>query len=163
MDSSTLLAELTRRYGELSHWVEVDGRWLNRWTAAVVIGVALELWVIWKDHKSSLRDFKRGTIRSPERPSRIKLIVELLSAALVIVGVAGEFFIARSTGEKETEMRTISGKQVSIAEGDAAAADAKASDANSAASKAIEHAVQLVGIPAKPNAESGMNPNGIPG
>jgi len=126
MDSSKLLAELAKRYADLGHWVEIDGRWLNGWTIAVVVGVVIELWIISSEYISELRDFRRGTIRSPERPRKVKFAVELLSAALVIIGIVGEFCITRSTGEKETEMRAISGKQLSIAESEASKANLQA-------------------------------------
>lgn len=128
MDSSTL-AELSKRYAELGRWVEVDAVWLSRWTVGVVLGVALELYILWIEFRADLGDFRRGTIRSPERPHIKKLIIELLSAVLVIVGVLGEFSVTRATGGKETEMRAISGEQLSIAEVEAAKFQKEADEA----------------------------------
>jgi len=113
---------LVNWYTDLERWATIDDRWLNLWTALVVLGVALELLVIWKEYRSDLRDFRRATIRSPERPSILKVLLELFGAGLVTIGVAGEFFITKNLGEIESHIRTISRRQVSLADGDAAVA-----------------------------------------
>src|SRR4051794_26240281 len=59
-------------------------------TAAVVIGVALELGVIVHEYRVGIRDWRRGTIRSPERPSRRLFWVNISGALLVTLGVLGE-------------------------------------------------------------------------
>jgi len=114
--SSGVLSQLSARYTDLDHWISVDDRWLNCWTIMVVIGVALELLVIAHDYQSDLGEFKRGIVRPPDRPSKRRLLFELLGAGLVVVGVLGEFFVTRAIGENEAAMRVISREQVSIAD-----------------------------------------------
>ena len=119
MDSSTLLKALLQQSAELEHWESVDDAWLNRWTAAVVLGVALELGLIAWEYREDLRLFRRGTIHSPERPSLKKLLFELVACGLVVGGVAGELFVTRSVSEIGTNLRIISHRRVGIAEEDA--------------------------------------------
>lgn len=120
MDSSTLLNALFQQSKELEHWESADVTWLHCWTTAVVLGVALELALIFWEYCEDLRDFKRGTIRSPECPSVKKLMFEVFACALVVGGVAGELVVARSVSEIETRLRIISNQRVGIAGKDAA-------------------------------------------
>jgi hypothetical protein len=132
--SPDVLSQLLARYADLEYWIAKDDRWLNAWTAMVVIGVALELFAIWDEYREDLKEFGRGIIRPPDKPSMVKLIVELLGAGLVVFGVAGEFFVTRAIGENESEIRVNSRQQVSIADSKAAAANLEAATLRKAAS-----------------------------
>jgi hypothetical protein len=115
MDASALAIALSRRLAELERWSSVLDSWLNRWTTIVVLGVVLELaFVIW-EYRTELHDFRRGTIRSPEKPRLLKYIIEFLGAGLVAAGVAGELVVHTRSGKIETEMRDVTRQQVSIA------------------------------------------------
>jgi hypothetical protein len=62
-------------------------------TALVVIGVGMELWVISHerhDEKEIWNAWYFGRIRPPGRPSKTKLLIEVVSVLLVTLGVAGE-------------------------------------------------------------------------
>jgi hypothetical protein len=133
MATSALLNALAIRSSELEHWEYVDSRWLHFWTGMVVVGVALELGVIFFDFCEDLHAFRRATIRSPERPSVKKLIFEVFACALVVIGVAGEFFVARATEDIGTELRIISNERVRIAEEEAGEARERAASAEATA------------------------------
>jgi hypothetical protein len=135
MDTSDVLSALAIRSSELERWEHIDSRWLHIWTGMVVVGVALELAVIFFEFREDLHAFRLAIIRSPERPSVKKVIFEVFACALVVVGVAGEFFIARSTEDIGTELRIISNEQVGIAEREAGIANKEAGDARRKASE----------------------------
>jgi hypothetical protein len=135
MDSSTVLNALLQQSKDLEHWEWVDDAWLFGWSAMVVLGVALELGLIAWEYREDLHSFRRGTIRSPERPSKKKLIFELAACALVVGGVAGELLVTRSISEIGTKLRIISNERVGIAEEVASRADEDAADARERAAK----------------------------
>src|SRR5215467_9563353 len=71
----------------------------------VVVGVVSETaFVIW-EYLSERRDFRRGSIHSPERPSRLKFGLEMIDVALVAFGVAGELYFAAKIDTLETRLR----------------------------------------------------------
>jgi hypothetical protein len=116
-------------------WSALDA-WLKFWIALVVVGVTIEIFVVIIEYAHDLRDFRRATIHSPGRPSRSKFFFEMLGAALVAIGVAGEFGIHIQAGKIETDMRDKTRQLVAIA-------DAEAGGANERASKANERAANL--------------------
>jgi hypothetical protein len=109
-------------------WSSLDW-WLNFWTIVVVIGVAVELIVLITEYTHEWRDFKRGIIHAPEKPSLIIFGLGFLGAGMVAIGVAGEFRIHVKAGKIETDMRNDTRQLVAIA--------------NERASKAEEHAAAL--------------------
>jgi hypothetical protein len=115
MDELALIKKLKNL--EMS-WGVLD-YWLKFWILLVVVGVAVELVVIWVEYSHDLHDFRRGIIHAPDRPSRWLLVFALLGAGLVAIGVAGEFFIHIKAGRVETEMRNATGFLVAIANGNA--------------------------------------------
>ena len=140
MDPLALAIALSNRLAELERWSSVLDSWLNRWTTMVVVGVVLEVaFVIW-EYRLELHEFRRGTIRSPEKPRLRKYIIEVLGAGLVAMGVAGELVVHTRSGRIDTEMRDITRQQVSIANGIAADANKEAGDARKEAGKARERA-----------------------
>jgi hypothetical protein len=102
MDASVLANKLKNL--EMS-WASLDF-WLKFWILLVVIGVSIELFVVLTEYLHNLRDFRRATIHTPDKPSTWLLIFGLLGAGLVAIGVAGEFFIHIKAGRIETDMRT---------------------------------------------------------
>ena len=142
MDSS-FSEYLINRAAELERWGSVDDHWLNKWTLAVVIGVGLELAVLAWEFNEEWRVFKRGTIRTPERPNLRLYLFAALAAILVLVGVAGEFSITRSIEEIGTELRIISGKRVEIAEENTGNATKEAGAAIERAGNAIQRSTEV--------------------
>ncbi len=145
MATSVLLDALARTSSELEYWESVDSRWLHIWTGMVVVGVALELGVIFFDFLEDLHASIFEIIRSPERPSLKKLIFEVFACALVVVGVAGEFFVARATENIGTELRIISNERVGIAEEEAGIANKEAGYARRE-TKTLERSNKLLEI-----------------
>jgi len=71
--------------------------WVWVFSALVVVGVMMELWVIRHDWREEWETFAiwhfMSATRSPSRPSRLKLWVEVLSVVFIAIGVAGELGI----------------------------------------------------------------------
>ena len=72
---SALEREIKTLEGKSVPWEQA----LPWFTALVAVGVAMELWVIWHERREGLHAWNRGTIRSPERPSTAKFVVEVWS------------------------------------------------------------------------------------
>jgi len=65
-------------------------------TALVVVGVAMELWVIRHEYREDRQSWALahfGVFRSPGRPSINKLIVEVGSVLLITLGIMGELVV----------------------------------------------------------------------
>lgn len=116
MDPSSIASDLNKLE---KSWSGLDW-WLDSWTLLVVVGVAVELAVIITEYAHGWLDFKRGTIHSPEKPSILLFGLGFLGAALVAIGVAGEFQIHVKAGKIETDMRDKTRQLVAIADDDAA-------------------------------------------
>jgi len=94
-------------------WAALD-LWLNVFTFMVVVGVAIELFVLIIEYRHDWRDFARGVIHSPGKPSLVVFGVGFIGAALVALGVAGELRIHVKAGRIETDMRDVT-KQLVVA------------------------------------------------
>ena len=121
--------------------------WLEFWTALVVIGVALEIWIIGREYLHALSEFRRGTIRSPAKPLKLDLLWNLSGAVLVGLGVAGELFVGRSISDIQSELERENGKLVGYLNQSATlrsgAAIERASKADESASKNEKDAAGL--------------------
>lgn len=122
-------------------WSGLDS-WLDFWTALVVIGVVVEVFVIALEYSHEWKDFKRGTIHTPDKPSFSPFLLGMIGAALVAIGVAGEFRGHIAAGKIETEMRDTTRQLVSLADSKAAGAIKDAGIANGAAGAANERATK---------------------
>jgi len=78
---------------------------LRFWEWVVVAGVVLELVIIVKEYWDARRAFRRGTIRSPEKPSTFLLIFGLLGAGMVALGIAKELSVDAKIEGIETQIR----------------------------------------------------------
>jgi hypothetical protein len=125
MDASALARELDNLE---KSWSGLDW-WLNVWTFVVVIGVAVELIVLIVEYVHDWRDFKRATIRSPEKPSWLVYGLGFLGAALVAIGVAGEFRVHIRAGKFESDMRDKTRQLVALVNQEASRAGERASTA----------------------------------
>lgn len=90
-------------------------------TALVAVGVAMEFWVIWREHRDDMGAWKRGTILPPERPSTAKLIIELVSLVFITGGIVGELGIGIKVTSingalrgKNAELRTASDQLIAF-------------------------------------------------
>jgi hypothetical protein len=122
MDTSALLSAAAALRNSISTLESRAGSlesWLYFWVALVVIGVVLETGFVWWEYKEERKEFHRGTIRSPQRPSFWKLAFELIGAVLVAAGVAGELAIDVKAGSLQTELRNKNGELIQLLEGTA--------------------------------------------
>ncbi|MGD0499598.1 MAG: hypothetical protein ABSC23_14310 [Bryobacteraceae bacterium] len=122
MDASALASTLDNLE---KSWSSLDW-WLNFWTILVVAGVALELVVLIIEYRHDWRDFRRGVIHSPERPSILMFGLGFLGAGLVAIGVAGEFRVHIEAGKTESDMRDATRRLVALANGEAVKANERA-------------------------------------
>ena len=108
-DASALANEI-KALESASVSLETD---LHLWTAVVVVGLVMEFGIIFHGFKEDMAAFRRGTIRSPERPPVVKFIIELLATLLITVGVFGELKVGikssstqPSCAQRATSLRT---------------------------------------------------------
>ena len=101
MDASALVSALDNLE---KSWESLDS-WLNFWTFLVVAGVAVELAVLIVEYIHDRREFRRSVIHAPEKPSLVVYGLGFIGAALVAIGVAGEFRVHFTAGRIESEMR----------------------------------------------------------
>ena len=114
--------------------------WLDFWTALVVVGVALEFIVIFKEYLRELSDFRRGTIHPPEKPSFGLLLLALAGVSFVAVGVGGELYVNVKAGKVETKITVASDQLVALILKEAGDAKSSAQGAAIAASHATDSA-----------------------
>jgi hypothetical protein len=117
--------------------------WLHIWVTFVAIGVIVEVAFVFWDYREDLEEYRRGTIRSPRRPSKWNLLLELLCAGLVAIGVAGELGVDIETGGIQTDLRTKNGELVQLLQGTSSLALGNAADANERASQNAKEAARL--------------------
>ncbi|MGA3088634.1 MAG: hypothetical protein ABSD75_08485 [Terriglobales bacterium] len=88
--------------------------WVWVFSALVVVGVVMELWLVRHDWREESEIFAIwhfvGVIRSPSRPYRIKLLVEVLSIVFIAIGVAGELGIGVKISLINGAIRGIAGE-----------------------------------------------------
>jgi hypothetical protein len=128
---------LERRSASLEPWLDIC-------VACVVTGVALEVWFVIWEYKDGLRDFRRESIRSPDRPSTGKLIFELLGAVLVAIGVAGEFWVDWKAGNIRVELQAKNGEVRRIFAGQITEATVQLDDARSKLKEAQDEIGRLI-------------------
>lgn len=123
-DASTLessVSALEREITALENSSVPLERWLPLLSGVVALGVLMELWVIRREYIDESGAWKRGTIRSPERPPIVKLLIELLSVLLIAGGIVGELGVGiRITSvngalrSKNAELRTKSNHLIAL-------------------------------------------------
>lgn len=146
MDASVLeraISDLERaiRARDISSESLENSLWI--WTALIAIGVVIELWVISLEHKEKVTAWRRGTIKSLERPTGRRLLLELIGPSLVALGVIGELWIGVKVSGVNGELRTLNAELrsksiqlVGILTGEAGDAKASAETARGAAADA---------------------------
>lgn len=117
MDPSALdkaLSILESEILNLEHQSDALRFWLWFSTAIVVFGIFLELIVLIKEHREKIRDWKRATIRTPEKPSLWFFVFEVAATLLVFAGVAGELAVGVRSEDINTKLRDKNGKRFSL-------------------------------------------------
>lgn len=128
---------------------KLDSRWssLERWlwvcTAAVVVGLLFEVAIFLWERTEEVKEFRRGTIHSPDRPSKLKFVLELTGTALVTLGVLGELIVGFKASKVETDMRNDTAQLVALVDQKAADARLAAAGANVLAQSANLQAATL--------------------
>jgi hypothetical protein len=88
--------------------------WLTFWIILVVVGVVVEVGVVIKEYFHARSEYRRGSIRSPDKPSPWDLYWGLLGGVLVAIGVAGELGIDFKSAVVRNALRDDNGKLVGL-------------------------------------------------
>jgi hypothetical protein len=104
--------------------------------------VFVELLILVAEYRRDWKDFKRGSIHSPEKPSLLVFGLGFLGAALVTVGVTGELRVHAKAGVIESKMRETSRKLVGLLQVRAKWLETQVASANSSAAVANERAAK---------------------
>jgi hypothetical protein len=141
MDASALdnaISALEKEVSALEQSVDSLEKLLWFSTVLVIVGISLELYFMIDKYRSDRSAWRRGTIRSPERPSRLLLTLELFSVVLVVGGIVGELAVGIVSANKNTVLRNKNRLLVSLVNQKAGLANERAANANEAAGKANE-------------------------
>lgn len=87
-----------------------SGRWETvAWVCSIVValGVAAEIIGIVWEYRDDLRDWRRGIIRPPDRPSSKKLWFEIAATLLVVAGIFGEAGASLELASINSQLRSI--------------------------------------------------------
>jgi hypothetical protein len=117
---------------------------LRFWEWVVVAGVCVEFVVLVWEYWHDLRDFRRGGIWPPKKPSPALLLLGLLGVGMVAVGIGKELSTDSLIERVETEIRAANSLLFGIVKQSAEEAINKSNAANDAAGKAQEK-VAVVG------------------
>ena len=122
-------------------------------TGIVAIGVAMELWVIWRERRDDIddwRDWVPFTFRRSHRPADAKFLVEVVSVLLITGGIVGELWagvkinsINGALRTKGAELRSKSNLLLAAVTQEAGDAETSAKGAAKAASEATASADML--------------------
>jgi len=119
MDSSAIsnsIAALRSSIKNLASSSDSLRPWLHFFVTLVAIGVVLEVvFVLW-EYCERRNEYRRGTIRSPQKPSGWKLFFELFGVGLVAIGVAGELVVDIKSDAIQTNLREKNGELIQLLE-----------------------------------------------
>jgi hypothetical protein len=114
MDASAIdkaISILENDISGLERYVDSLEVWLKISSFAVVVGVFAEMYFVIHEYLDDRKEWRKGWISSPLKPSLLLLTLELLSVFLVVVGVAGELVVGIMSGNVNTSLR---GKNASL-------------------------------------------------
>ena len=96
-DASTLQSSISALESEIKALENSSVPWEHRlpwFTAMVMVGVAMELWVIFHERSDDMEawavGYVLGTPKLPGKPSRLKFLLEIASVLLITLGILGE-------------------------------------------------------------------------
>ena len=122
---------------------------LHVFTFFVVVGLGFDLFVIIKEFGDDLKEFRRGEIHPPGRPSVLLLVLALVGTALIVLGVAGELYIDVKAGKVETDIRAANDALLGLISQEAGTAKSSAEGAATASSLATRAAQTAQSAPGK--------------
>lgn len=118
-------------------------RSLPWFTGMVAFGVAMELWVIWRDRRDGMQAWGRGIIRPPDRPSIWRFVVEIVSVLFVTGGIVCELWAGVEITSINGTLRNKSAELRSKSDQLLALVTQEAGDAATSAKTAREEALLL--------------------
>ncbi len=107
--------------------------WLTFWIALVVVGLAVEVFVVVKEWVDERRQFRSQVSPAPHKVGWDKLVLHLAGPILITGGVAGELFIHVQSGRVQTELRNANNKVVGLLQKQTSSANQRAGEAQLAA------------------------------
>ena len=153
-DASALKSAISALESEINALESSSVPWeqsLKWFTASVAFGVAMELWIIWRERQDGLEAWARGIIRPPDRPSVWRFVVEVASVLFIVAGIVGELWVGVAITSingrlrtKGAELRSKSDQLLALVIQQAGDAQTSAEGAASAAIRA-QAAVDTVG------------------
>jgi hypothetical protein len=118
MDTSTLDSKITALESR-SDFLE---EWLFVWIICIFVGLVFELFVVVREYANARKEWRRGTIRSPAKPTVGMLAMHLLGPVLITIGIAGEMWIHVESGHVNTYLRAANNERVAQLNREAAVA-----------------------------------------
>jgi hypothetical protein len=122
-DTSALQSSISALEREIATLDKSSGSWewpLAGCTLVVAIGVAMEIFVVQRDHKEEMEEWHVCEL-VPKRPSLTKVCLEIASVVLVTAGILGELgiglWISHINGDlrsKNSQLRTNSDQLVAL-------------------------------------------------
>lgn len=109
IDASALERAISALESAITALDTSSGNWerLLPWsTALVVVGVTVEIVVIWLEHRAAKLAWRRGIFQTPSRPSSHELVWALIGSILVTIGVAGELWVGIEIAQINGSLRT---------------------------------------------------------
>jgi hypothetical protein len=119
MDSSAISNSIAALRSSIKHLASCSDSlrpWLHFFVTLVVIGVVLEVVFVFWEYRAGCKEYRRGTIRSPQQPSAWKLFLELFGVGLVAIGVAGELGVDIKSDAIQTKLRGKNGELIQLLE-----------------------------------------------
>jgi hypothetical protein len=134
---------LTRLISDLNNSRSHIDFWFSFATALVVVGVAVEVAIVWIEFRKGRKEYRddfilwgRGESGPPHKPITWHMVVELAAAAAVAAGVLGEFWLEREIGDINTCIQQADNARATLLEKEAGSAASSAEKAQGAADKA---------------------------
>jgi hypothetical protein len=146
MDASALDIAISALENEVSRLeLSIDGleKWLWISSAAVALGVALEVAFLIHEYREDRNIWRRGIISPPSRPSLRVLSFEIASVLLVVAGIVGELWVGVISANRNIGLRSKNTKLIGLVREKAGNADERATTASSDAAKASNHEEKL--------------------
>lgn len=112
-------------------------------TLVVAVGVALEIFVVYKEHLDARRAWSRGSIRSPEKPLIWFFIFQLFGTVLITAGVVGELWASVLAIRINGELRSKNRELVALVNRKAGEASERAANAEGSANKTEQENLKL--------------------
>lgn len=131
-------------------------RLLPWFTGLVVVGLIVDVFVVHREHNEARREWSRGIVRPPDRPSTWKHVWELIATIAIFLGVAGELGVGVEIAVINGQLRSKNSDLRSKSDQLLALITQEAGDAVTSASKAqtLAKSASDIAGPAKATADA---------